>query len=88
MIVINFTNQENKPMTYGVENPGNDLGQTQQCGEVKTYWMHFLLINIIDIFKWTWKTKHLQNLSVKIKKIYDHPSDIIYTFCTIHGKTT
>jgi hypothetical protein len=35
MIVINFTNQENKPMTYGVENPGNDLGQTQQCGEVK-----------------------------------------------------
>ena len=35
MIVINFTNQENKTMTYGVENPGNDLGQTQQCGEVK-----------------------------------------------------
>ena len=34
MIVINLTNQENKPMTYGVENPGNDLGQAQQCGEV------------------------------------------------------
>jgi len=35
MMVINFTNQKNKPMTYDVENPATDLGQALQCGGVK-----------------------------------------------------